>query len=489
MNRGGTDWRSEARVVIYLELNKRVYCNDFVTDFPRCALYNSSLLVWSQRTSLEGIDQDLRASPFRVGDMVLLRNPDLSDEDISAEELERRTTGIAVFDGRRRVQHGARDSILTTSLVILIILTGIALVTKDLTFLSRNLLKPLVELADEMESASRLQLAGFARAEEVPLDEGISEIRLIRRTFENMKKAIKSWGKYVPWQVVQVLFRKDMEVEIEVKECEVSVFFSDIASFTTIVESLPPERSLLLLSRYFHDMSKIIDEYGGIVLEFIGDAILGIYGAPVVNEEHPTAAVKSAVRMIEQLRAVNKWLAERSLPSVQIRAGVHTGRALVGNMGFQSRMKYGIVGEESEIPARLEEMNKNYSTKLLISQSTFSRLVPGVFLLRPIDYVYLEADDHVSQLVYEVMGRNRNDRHTESHCATCRMHAEAMESYRDQNFEQAAKKFEVVNTMMKELRGVEDQPSAMLLRRCRHYLECPPPPAWDGVWDRGPELQ
>merc|ERR1712113_1185448 len=98
---------------------------------------------------------------------------------------------------------------------------------------------------------------------------------------------------------------------------------------------------------------------------------------------------KAAVRMLEQLQIMNVWFAQRSLPQVGIRCGVHTGRVLVGNMGFQSRMKYGVVGEESEIPGRLEEMNKNYSTKLLISQATYSKIRPFEFILRPIDYVYI----------------------------------------------------------------------------------------------------
>merc|ERR1712060_459558 len=90
-------------------------------------------------------------------------------------------------------------------------------------------------------------------------ESNVSEVRLIRRTFDNMKTAIKSWGKYVPWPVVQVLLASGVEASIDVKEKEGSIFFSDIASFTTMVESMPPERSLMLLSRYFNDMSSVID--------------------------------------------------------------------------------------------------------------------------------------------------------------------------------------------------------------------------------------
>merc|ERR1739848_101222 len=181
-------------------------------------------------------------------------------------------------------------SFMTTILVIFIILAGIILLTKDLTFLSKSLLKPLRSLAEEMQSIEQLQLAGLDTEEEhkTIVEQSTAEMRQIQRIFENMKKAIKSWGKYVPWPVVKLLLAANVEANLEVNEVEVTIFFSDIASFTTIVESMPPESSLLLLSRYFNDMSKTIDEYGGIVLEFIGDAIMSIYGAPVPNPDHPT---------------------------------------------------------------------------------------------------------------------------------------------------------------------------------------------------------
>merc|ERR1719203_701691 len=149
-------------------------------------------------------------------------------------------------------------------------------------YLSKSLLKPLRTLAEEMRTVADLQLAGLAEDNSTVVHTA-AEMNLIQQIFDNMKKAIKSWGKYVPWPVVQLLLQAGVDAKPGVDECEVTIFFNDIASFTTIVESLPPESSLLLLSRYFNDMSKVIDDHGGVVIEFIGDAILCIYGAPVKN--------------------------------------------------------------------------------------------------------------------------------------------------------------------------------------------------------------
>ena len=282
-----------------------------------------------------------------------------------------------------------------------------------------------------------------------------------------MKMAIKSWGKYVPWPVVQLLLRKDAEADIEVSEQEVTIFFSDIASFTTIVEGLQPERSLLLLSRYFHDMSKIIDEYEGIVLEFIGDAIMSIYGAPVKNKEHPTAGVKSALRMLASLKVMNQWFKDHDLPEISIRCGVHTGKVLVGNMGFQSRMKYGVVGEESNIPGRLEELNKTYSTEMLISHATYSRIQPKLFIIRPIDYVNLfEVPGAPVELVYQVVDRNlKGDLRGPKKRSAMTEYASGLELYRDKNWADAIAKFEKVQTIWQDAFKSEDVPSSMMVKR------------------------
>jgi len=236
-------------------------------------------------------------------------------------------------------------------------------------------------------------------------------------------------------------------------------------------------------------MSKVIDDHGGIVIEFIGDAILSVYGAPLKNSEHPTAAVKSTLKMLACLGRINEWSASHGLPEVHIRCGVHTGDVLVGNMGFHSRMKYGVVGENANIPGRLEELNKTYSTEMLISQATFSRLDPEAFIVRPIDYVYLRrAANATSEPVYQVMSRDRRGGKAHRLKPVAVLHAKAIALYRAREFARAAELFRQVNDAMREAAGVQwDTPSALLMKRSRVYAERPPPPEWDGVWDQPSE--
>ncbi|CAE7319836.1 cya1, partial [Symbiodinium pilosum] len=118
-----------------------------------------------------------------------------------------------------------------------------------------------------MQSVTQMQLAGLSEDKAVAnFDRGVAEIRLMESIFDKTKTAIRSWGKYVPWPVVQILLAAGIDSSLKMGTTEVTMFFSDIASFTTIVEKLPPERSLVLLSRYFNDMSQVIDTHGGIVI-------------------------------------------------------------------------------------------------------------------------------------------------------------------------------------------------------------------------------
>lgn len=293
----------------------------------------------------------------------------------------------------------------------------------------------------------------------------------------------------MPWPVVQILLSAGVDAKPGMRTKQVTVFFSDIAGFTTIVEELEPEQSLLLLSRYFNDMSRIIDEHQGIVIEFIGDAILSVFGAPIKNSDHANLCVKASLQMLKALAKINAWAATRNppLPSISVRCGVHTGLVLVGNMGFQARMKYGIVGEEAHIPDRLEELNKTYGTVLLISQATYNGISRDAYVIRPIDILrfrHMGSSEESVETIYNVMARERlgNTKHKLRPLAN--LHKKAFNRYKEKKFEEAHSLFSAVNDMAKGLGDVEqDEPAVLMMKRCAAYMDNPPPADWDGVWD------
>lgn len=443
---------------------------------------------WIPRRPMADIDQAIVNSNRRARDIQVIRLPQSVEYSSSMDDqmLNRTVTSMVIFDVRRQEEDTAVTSLLTISLVIVLIFAGIMVLTQDMTYISRRLLKPLRNLSDEMQDIAKLKLAALNSPDEAEDKDGleyrIAEIETLSRTFKSMKRAIKSWGKYVPWPVVKILLRAGQH-ELGVQESEVTIFFSDIASFTTIVEALDPKATLLLLSRYFHDMSKIIDANSGIVIEFIGDAILAVYGQPMENPDHATAGVKATLKMLQDLKLLNSWSACKGLPELKIRCGVHTGSVTIGNMGFHSRLKYGIVGEQASIPSRLEELNKEYGTDNLISQSTFDQLQAGAFVVRPIDFVQVQRPEVAGpEIVYQALARNGTHMGTRMKPLAL-TYSKAMLQYRKGSFKKAAANFTKANQLMQEVMGVPDAASEVMLKRCQAYTQTPPPPSWDGEFN------
>jgi class 3 adenylate cyclase len=476
------NWPHKDFELVYLDLDKRVFCNEFQELGQRCdPLYLDSPRYWSERLSLTDIDEDMFSSQYRLRDLSFHFWPDF-DSSLSEEELAGRISAVAVVYERTQRNEQSAKLLLTTTAAVLIIMLGFVSIARDMISLRRSLLQPLRNLADEMQSITQRQLAGVTTS--FSYEQCAAEIRLIQTTFEGMKNAMKSWGKYVPWQVVQRLLQNGVKADIFVEELEVTLFFSDIASFTTIVEAMEPVDSMVLLSQYFSEMSKVIEQNEGIVLEFIGDAIFALFGAPVKNEEHASSAVRATLKMLHCLRAINTWSASHNMPELQIRCGVHTGTCLVGNIGLQSRIKYGVVGDNATIPPRLEELNKTYGTDNLFSAQTHSRLGMSSIVTRPVDTVYLRPRDEQPERVYQALGVGRRSAASGGGLkAAASLHSAALDLYLARNFAEAEEKFGLVGAKLKEVLDMDDKASLIMKERCREYLRQPPGPGWKGVWD------
>ena len=174
-----------------------------------------------------------------------------------------------------------------------------------------------------------------------PLQEGgvCVEVELIQDSFRRMKAGVLSFSKYVPTQVVRGLLRMGAGARLGVSRRMISIYFSDIAGFTSICEGMAPSELLVVLSEYFQAMSEIIGTSGGVLAEFIGDAILGLWNCPDDVPAHAFACVDAAVKMQEALAAMRPGWRKRGFPRVAIREGVHTDAVYCGNIGSAERMK------------------------------------------------------------------------------------------------------------------------------------------------------
>jgi adenylate cyclase len=184
----------------------------------------------------------------------------------------------------------------------------------------------------------------------------------------------------------------------------ITVLFSDIAGFTTMSEKFPPEEVKRLLDEYLTAMTQIVFNNTGVLDKYIGDAVMAIYGN-VGNTEPADDAfrcVKTAIEMQEKMKELRqKWVAEGSI-AMQIRIGVHSGEALVGNFGSPLKMDYTVIGDTVNTAARLEGLNKDYKTSIMISHSTYE-LISGNIDVRTLGPAPVKGKSEAIH-VYEVLG-------------------------------------------------------------------------------------
>lgn len=176
-------------------------------------------------------------------------------------------------------------------------------------------------------------------------------------------------GRYVSPEVAARVERNPGDLEGERRQ--VSILFTDLRGFTTLSERMAPEQMAARLTEYFDAMTSAIFVRRGMVNDFIGDAILAVFGAPLDDAEHARHAVLSALAMGETLARLNeRWSAE-GLPALRMGVGIHTGEVFAGNVGRAGKVKYAVVGDTVNLASRVEGLNKEMGTTMLVTEATY----------------------------------------------------------------------------------------------------------------------
>ena len=201
---------------------------------------------------------------------------------------------------------------------------------------------------------------------------GLGEREIIRATF----------GRFVSEDVARFVLSTHDGTDLGGEERIVTVLFTDLANYSTISEKLSPADVVRLLNTYFGLMVEIIERHHGCVIDFAGDGILCVFGAPNAAPNHAEQAVQCAVEMQAELAAANRvWeRAETKLwhgqgaARLQMRIGIHTGAVIAGNIGAPSRLKYAVIGDSVNVASRVEQLNKELETETLLTEETLIRL-------------------------------------------------------------------------------------------------------------------
>lgn len=264
-------------------------------------------------------------------------------------------------------------------------------------------------------------------------------------------------------------------------EKRITAFFSDVANFSNISEKLTSIELASLLNEYLSAMTLILKKHEGVLDKYIGDAIVGIFNAPVEVDEHCIKAARAAVEMIETLeRLRQEWKAKKvyivEAQEMQIRIGLNTGLAKVGFMGTDSISAYTMMGDMVNLAARLEAAGKDYGVSILVSGSV-QREIKEEFFTRLLDVVRVKGKNESVQL-YELIGRADNV--SERLEASVLEFSEGFEAYLNREWSLAQELFESSQIT----RGVKDKAAILLTERCEEYKRNPPEKNWDGVYTR-----
>jgi adenylate cyclase len=168
------------------------------------------------------------------------------------------------------------------------------------------------------------------------------------------------------------------------------VLFSDLRGFTTITEKGNPEELVRQLNEYFTKMVEIVFRNGGTVDKFVGDMVMALFSAPVDDVHHADAAVTTAVEMVQELGELNRRWAAEERTRFDIGIGINSGDMIAGNIGSSAIMSYTVIGDNVNLGARLESLNKEYRTRIIISEATRSRLA-RTYDLRPLGAVVVKG--------------------------------------------------------------------------------------------------
>lgn len=278
-------------------------------------------------------------------------------------------------------------------LITLAILMGAIVV---IAYSAKRISNPIVELSKEIDKITNLDLGSRKR-----IRSHIIEINMMDTSLAAMRTAVRSFARYVPREIVRKLLHKHKDIALRVEKKTLTILFTDIKDFTTIVENNPLDDVIRILSDYFDGLSKIILQNKGTIDKYIGDSIMAFWGAPTDDPEHAHDACLTALLCSHFLKDFNRRRQENSEPGFYTRFGVNTGEVLVGNIGTRERMNYTAVGDPVNVASRLESIAKVYQVEIIVSDQIYEKIKER-FLCRPLDKIMVKGKHHETE-IYQLM--------------------------------------------------------------------------------------
>jgi adenylate cyclase len=278
----------------------------------------------------------------------------------------------------------------------------------------------------------------------------------------------QSFALYLAPAVIEKMLSSNKPPALGGEMRNITVYFSDIADFSSIAEKLPPAELVAGINEYLSAMTDVIEAHGGFVDKYFGDAIVAVFGAPLDDPDHATNAVHAALRCAAWLDVPDRVNAAFGR-TVRQRIGLSSGEALVGNIGSRRRFNYTVMGDVVNVASRLEGANKLYGTTVIASEATVA-LTGRTFVWRELDAIRVKGRGQTVK-IFEPLGIAGEI--APGLLSRAQAYGEGLTRYRARDFAAAAERFACV--------AGDDRPSALFLERARQLAQRPPGPEWESV--------
>ena len=287
-------------------------------------------------------------------------------------------------------------------------LLGLAISAALGLWIARDVSRPVLQLT---HWARKIAAGDYAHREDFQRDDELGSLAV---SFNQMTDGLAErdrvrdlLGKVVSPEVATELLRKDVALGGE--EREVTVLFSDLRGFTTMSERLAPEQMLDILNGYFTRMAAIVEEHGGVVDKYVGDALMALFGAPLANPDDADRALQAALAMSEALDEINLAWAAQGLPALDVGIGINTDRVVAGNMGSATRLNYTVIGDGVNLASRLEGLTKTpeYRARIIVSAATLAK-ARRVYRTRRLGEVAVKGRQNRTE-IFDLLGESDVD--------------------------------------------------------------------------------
>ncbi|MCC6807897.1 MAG: adenylate/guanylate cyclase domain-containing protein [Deltaproteobacteria bacterium] len=402
---------------------------------------------------------DLRANPYSISPGVYIQAAAM--QNMIDRNFMERWSGTAFFEGLALLLFGILAGLFIPKVrpsfgfaFVVLFIAGIIVLDQMVIFPSGNWIRIVAPILELITVFVAVTVYRFLTEER--------EKRVIRNAFQF----------YLSKSVVDSVLQDTSKLKLGGEKKDLTVLFSDIRGFTTISERLSPEDLVHFMNEYLTPMTDLVFSHEGTLDKYMGDAVMAFWGAPVDQPDHATKACKTALAMMDKLHELQDGWRARGLPEIDIGIGMNSGVIVVGNMGSTARFDYTVMGDSVNLGSRLEGINKEYGTNIIISEFTYERAKADVYV-RLLDSVRVKGK-HEPVRIFELRGLGRPQGLEEQFIITFE---KGIALYKAQKWDEAIKTFNHCLEM-----NQTDYCSKKYIDRCESMKEDPPGDGWDGVY-------